>query len=90
MESISRKRGNHGTKKGGLMRNIIENATILQKSGVKQIYDAIYITKKGVYTGRIITTNEEEVFEDHEFIPRDQIQRITICAQHGKSEDIDL
>jgi len=91
MESISRERRDHGTKKGGLMKNIIENASILQKNGVIQIYDAIHMTKKGIYTGRIITTQEEgEVFEDHGFIPRDQIQRITICNEHGKLKDIDI
>jgi hypothetical protein len=73
------------------VENIIENATITQKSGEKQIYDAIYITKKGIYTGRIITiTEEREEFEDHGFIPRDQIQKITVCSKHGKSRDIDL
>lgn len=73
------------------MKKIIENATILQKNGVKQIYDAIHITKKGIYTGRIATTREEgDVFEDHGFIPRDQIERVTICNDHGKSKDIDL
>lgn len=77
-------------KKGGLMKNIIENATILHKNGFKQIYDAIYITKKGIYTGRIVTIEEGEVFEDNGFIPRDQIQKITICSEQGKIKDIDL
>ena len=73
------------------MKDIIENVTILYKNGAKQIYDAIHITKKGVYTGRIITTNEEgDVFEDHGFIPRYQIQRITIYSEEGNLEDIDL
>jgi hypothetical protein len=90
MESISLKK-DHEAKKGGLMKEIIENATILQKNGVKQIYDAIHITKKGIYTGRAITTAEEgEVFEDHGFIPRDQIEKITVCTKQGKSKDIDL
>jgi len=73
------------------MKKIIENATILQKNGVKQICDAIQITKKGIYTGHIITTaGEGVVFEDHGFIPRDQIERVTICNDHGKVKDIDL
>jgi hypothetical protein len=73
------------------MKNIIENATILHKNGLKQIYDAIYITKKGIYTGCIITKNEDrEVFEDHGFIPRDQIEKITVCNEQGKVKDIDL
>jgi hypothetical protein len=73
------------------MKEIIENVTIFQKNGVKQVCDAIRITKKGIYTGRIITTTEErEIFEDHGFIPRDQIERITICNDHGKVKGIDL
>jgi hypothetical protein len=73
------------------VKNIIENATITQKSGEKQIYDAIHITKKGIYTGFIIIKMEErEEFEDHGFIPRDQIQKITVCSKHGKLSDIDL
>lgn len=72
------------------MKAIVENVTILHKNGAKQFYDAIHITKKGIYTGRIIITNEEgEVFEDHGFIPRDQIQRIMIYGEQGKLKDID-
>ena len=78
-------------KKGGTMKNIVENATILQKNGVKQIYDAIHITKKGIYTGRVITTSKKrEVFEDHGFIPCDQIEKITVYNDHGKLKDIDF
>jgi len=73
------------------MKNIIENATIIQKNGLKKIYDAIQITKKGVYTGFIITKNEDgQVFEDNGFIPHDQIQKITVFNEHGKTKDIDL
>ena len=70
------------------MKKIIENATILYKNGLKQIYDAIYITKKGIYTGHIITKKEDgEEFEDYGFIPTDQIERITICNEYGKIKD---
>ena len=73
------------------MKDIIENATITHKSGVKQIYDAIQITKRGIYTGRIIIKMEErEEFEGNGFIPRGQIQKITVCNDHGKLRDIDL
>jgi tRNA threonylcarbamoyladenosine modification (KEOPS) complex Cgi121 subunit len=76
---------------GGNVKNIMKNVTITQKSGEKQIYDAIHITKKGVYTGHIIIKTEaREEFEDHGFIPRDQIQKITACTEHGKARDIDL
>ncbi len=73
------------------MKQIIENATILHKNGVKQIYDAICITKKGIYTGCIIATYEEgDMFEDHGFIPRDQIQKIMVFDEDGKLKDIDI
>jgi hypothetical protein len=78
-------------KKGGLTKNIVENATIQHKNGLKQIYDAIYITKKGIYTGRIIKKSENEgVFDDYGFIPRDQIEKITVFNEHGQIKDIDL
>jgi len=35
------------------MQNIIENATIIYKNGLKKICEAISITEKGVYTGCI-------------------------------------
>ncbi len=73
------------------MRQIFKNVTILHKNGVKKIYDAIYIAKKGVYTGQvIIKTKGQKEFEDHGFIPHDQIQRIMVCNRQGKSKDIDL
>lgn len=73
------------------MKHIIENATILYKSGVKQMFNAIHITKKGIYTGRIIVKDEQEdVFEDHGFIPRDQIEKIMVCNEHEKARDIDF
>ncbi len=73
------------------MKNIIENATITQKNGVRQIYDAVQITKKGIYTGRIIIKMEEGAeFEGSGFIPRSQIQKITVCNEHGRLRDIDL
>ena len=73
------------------MKNIVENATIIHKNGLKKVYDAIQITNKGVYTGSIIIKNEGgEVFEDYGFIPLDQIQKITIFDEYGKSKDIDI
>ena len=73
------------------MKNIVENATILYKNGLKQLCDAICITKKGIYTGRIIKKSEKEgVFDDHGFIPRDQIEKIIVLNEHGKAKDIDI
>lgn len=72
------------------MEKFIENAIVIQKSGEKQIYDAIQITKKGIVTGRIIKKNDtREVFEDQGFIPNSQIQKIMICTIEGKVKDID-
>jgi hypothetical protein len=71
------------------MENIIENAIVLQKSGEKQIYDAIQITKKGIITGRIKKNETHEVFEDQGFIPNSQIKKIIICTIEGKVKDID-
>jgi len=61
------------------MPDMIENATITYKNGLKKIYEAISITKKGVYTGYIKPKNKKgEEFVNHSFIPRDQIKKITI------------
>lgn len=73
------------------MQDIIENATIIYKDGLKKIYEAISITKKGVYTGYIKPKNKKgEEFVNHSFIPRDQIQKIMFLNEHGKSKNIDL
>jgi|GEM_PF-3127314 len=73
------------------MKQIIENATIFYKNGTRQICDAIEITKKGVYTGHIIIKHgQEDVFEDHGFIPLDQIEKIIVFKEQGKTEDIDF
>ena len=72
------------------MRTILENATITQKNGVKQLYDAIRLSKKGIYTGSITIVNTQEPhFEEHGFIPRDQVNKITIFSKDGTSRDID-
>ncbi len=71
------------------MQNIIENATIFYKNGLKEIYDAISIIDKGVYTGRIKSINKNDEFIHHEFIPKDQIQKI-IFLKKGKTKLIDF
>lgn len=73
------------------MKHIIENATIFYRGGEKKICDAIRITKKGIYTGCLITKRKQkEIFEDHGFIPRTQIKKIIVFNQHGKIKDIDF
>ena len=71
------------------MKDIIENVTIISKNGLREICDAISITKKGIYTGEIKTINKDsEKFVNHSFIPKDQIQKIMFLNE--KSRDIDF
>ena len=73
------------------MESIIENAWIIQKNGVKKLYDAIRITDRGIYTGELQQTNHaHQIFKEHSFIPRDQIKKIMIINKEGKVRDIDL
>jgi len=71
------------------MQNIIENATIVYKNGLKKICEAISITERGVYTGYIKPKNDEE-FVNHSFIPKDQIQNIMFFSENGKLKDIEI
>jgi hypothetical protein len=73
------------------MKNIHHNATVLQKNGLKQLFDAIIITDKGIYTGIVNIKNEgKEKFEEHGFIPRDQIEKIMVFNKGRKQRDIDF
>ena len=73
------------------MKNLHQNATIVQKNGLKQLFDAILITEKGIYTGVININNKEtEKFEEHGFIPKDQIEKIMIFNDKGRQKDIDF
>lgn len=70
---------------------IIENATISFKNGNKQLFTAIKIVKNGIYIGQFHTQKDmEKRFEDHSFIPHDQIDKITICTDHGKTRIIEI
>ena len=71
------------------MQNIIENATIVYKNGLKKICEAISITERGVYAGYIKPKNDEE-FVNHSFIPKDQIQKIMVFSENGKLKDIEI
>jgi hypothetical protein len=71
------------------MNNIIENATIIHKNGLKKIYDAISITEVGVYTGKIKINNENrDEFVNYGFIPIDQIQKILFLNEIGHLKKI--
>ena len=73
------------------MQNIIENATITFKNGLKKVVDAISITKNGVYTGKIKFNHSQiNEFINSSFIPRDQIKKINFLNKWGESTDIFL
>jgi hypothetical protein len=58
------------------MIEVLLNATIVYNDGVKERYDAIYLTKKMIVTGRIFTNGDKEKFQKFGFIPRFNIKDI--------------
>jgi hypothetical protein len=67
------------------MNDIIENATIIYKDGLKKIFDAISITEKGVYTGYIKSNKDDYIdFIDSGFIPIEYIEEILFISKDGK------
>ena len=73
------------------MKNIIKNATIIYKSGIKKICDTISITEMGVYIGRLESKKEiNHNFVNYGFIPKNQIQKIIFFDKNGKSKFIDF
>ena len=73
------------------MNDLIENATIVYKNGLKKICEAISITEKGVYTGFIKSSNEnKEKFVNNSFIPLDQIKKIMIFNENGKLKNLNF
>ncbi len=73
------------------MNDLIENATIIYKSGLKKICEAISITEKGVYTGFIRSSNEnKEEFVNNSFIPMDRIKKIMVFTENGKLKNLDF
>jgi len=73
------------------IEDIIENATVSFKTGGKQLFDAIKIVKNGIYIGQFHTENDSTIrFEEHSFIPHDQIEKITVCTDHGKTRIIEI
>ena len=73
------------------MKKYHQNVTIVQKNGLKQLFDAIVITKKGIYTGVInIKDDRTEKFEEHGFIPKGQLEKITILNKEGRQKDVDF
>jgi len=73
------------------MQNIIENATITYKNGLKKVVDAISIAKNGIYTGKIrLNHGLIDEFVNYSFIPRDQIKKINFLNKWGEPTDIFL
>jgi len=58
------------------MIEVMENATIVYTDGVKERFEAVYLTDKRVVTGRIYKTNGTEEFKEHGFIYRQNIKEI--------------
>ena len=60
----------------------------LLDSGEKEIYDAITITDKGIYTGTIRVNKNNEEFIDDGLISKENIKKIMIFNKKGKSQNI--
>ncbi len=58
------------------MIEVLENATIVYSDGVKEQFEAVYLTDKRVVTGRIFKTNGSEEFKECGFISRENIIQI--------------
>lgn len=58
------------------MIEIMENAIIEYSDGVKEQFDAIYLTNKRAITGRIFNIEGEEKFIQNGFVPRKNIKNI--------------
>jgi hypothetical protein len=72
------------------MQEIMENATIIYKNGLREIFDAISIANKGVYTGQIRQNNKEIGFINHSYVPNDQIEKILVFNANGESKNINF
>lgn len=52
---------------------ILQNATVIYDNGDREIFEAVYVTKRGVYIGRIVNHNE---FMEYGFITAQIIKKI--------------
>jgi hypothetical protein len=71
------------------LENLIENVTIIYKSGLKRFCDVISVTEKGVYTGYFSSSNSKK-FINSNFIPINQIKKILSFTKNGNCQNIDL
>ena len=58
------------------MIEVMENATIVYTDGVKEQFEAIYLTDKRIITGRIFNRNGKEEFKEYGIISRQNIKEI--------------
>ena len=58
------------------MIEVMENATIVYTDGVKERFEAVYLTDKRVITGRIYKSNGTEEFKEYGFISRNNVKHI--------------
>ena len=73
------------------MNKIVENVTIYFKNGGRECYNAISFRKKGVCTGHIINDPDSNFkFIEQEYIPLDQIEKITYLSENDELEIVDI
>lgn len=71
--------------------SIYKNAIITFSNGEKEIFDAISITNKGIYTGIFILNNNNcEKFIDDGLISKENIISIIVIDKNGKSQNINF
>jgi hypothetical protein len=71
--------------------NIYKNAIVTYINGEKEIFEAIVITDKGIYTGFIrLNKDYQEEFIDDGLISKENIQKIIVLDKEGISKDIDF
>ncbi len=64
------------------MIEILEQATVIYTDGVKEIFDTIRLTDKGVVIGHISSCNDDcDEFIDCGFISRNNIKNISYVTQ---------
>lgn len=55
---------------------IIQDAIVVYKDGLKELFDAIYITDESLITGRIVNVDDLRVFVEEGGIPKQNVLRI--------------
>jgi len=71
--------------------NLYKNAIVTYNNGEKEIFDAIVITEKGIYTGFIrLNKDRHEKFIDDGLISKENIQKIVVLDKEGTSKDINF